>query len=160
MWENASGRIIRPGLDTILFLPERPYLPPGTLREVLLRTGREGVVGGEEIARVLRELELEDLLERMGGLDVERDWDDALSLGEQQLLSVARVILAAPGFVFLERPRATLGDAHADRVLSLLRKRSVTYVTLGDGGERPGDHDFILELAADGGWIWKAFAAR
>jgi len=159
IWENGSGRIVRPGLDAILFLPERPYLPPGTLRDVLLPTGREGAIGDEQIATLLRELGLEGVLERMGGLDVERDWDNALSLGEQQLLSAARVVLAAPRFVFLERPRATLGAAHADRVLSLLRERSITYLTLGDGGDRLDDHDFVLELADDGGWTWKALEA-
>jgi vitamin B12/bleomycin/antimicrobial peptide transport system ATP-binding/permease protein len=159
IWENGSGRIVRPGLDAILFLPERPYLPPGTLRDVLLPTGREGAIGDEQIATLLRGLDLEGVLERMGGLDVERDWDNALSLGEQQLLSVARVVLAAPRFVFLERPRATLGAAHADQVLSLLRERSITYLTLGDGGDRLGDHDFVLELADDGGWTWKALEA-
>ena len=159
IWENGSGRIVRPGLDAILFLPERPYLPPGTLRDVLLPTGREGTIGDEQIATLLRGLGLEGVLERMGGLDVERDWDNALSLGEQQLLSVARVVLAAPRFVFLERPRATLGAAHADRVLSLLRERSITYLTLGDGGDRLDDHDFVLELADDGGWTWKALEA-
>src|SRR5206468_3790094 len=41
IWENGSGRIVRPGLDAILFLPERPYLPPGTLRDVLVRTRQE-----------------------------------------------------------------------------------------------------------------------
>ena len=159
IWENGSGRIVRPGLDAILFLPERPYLPPGTLRDVLLPTGREGAIGDEQIATLLRGLDLEAVLERMGDLDVERDWDNALSLGEQQLLSVARVVLAAPRFVFLERPRATLGAAHADRVLSLLRERSITYLTLGDGGDRLDDHDFVLELADDGGWTWKALEA-
>ena len=159
IWVNGSGRIVRPGLDAILFLPERPYLPPGTLRDVLLPTGREGAIGDEQIVTLLRGLDLEGVLERMGGLDVERDWDNALSLGEQQLLSVARMVLAAPRFVFLERPRATLGAAHADRVLSLLRERSITYLTLGDGGDRLGDHDFVLELADDGGWTWKALEA-
>src|SRR5207253_2462138 len=42
VWEHGSGRIVRPALDAILFLPERPYLPPGTLRDVLVRTGRSG----------------------------------------------------------------------------------------------------------------------
>jgi putative ATP-binding cassette transporter len=159
IWDNGSGRITRPGFDAILFLPERPYLPPGTLRQVLVPPGREAAIEDEKIATVLRDLGLEDVLERMGGLDVERDWDDALSLGEQQLLSVARVVLAAPRFVFLERPRAAFGAAHADRVLSLLRKRSITYLTLGGSSDRPDDHDFVLELAEDGGWTWKALGA-
>jgi putative ATP-binding cassette transporter len=156
IWEHASGRIIRPGLDAILFLPERPYVPPGTLRGALLPAGREHAIDDEQISGVLRGLHVDGVLERVGGLDVERDWDDALSVTEQKLLSVARVILAAPGFVFLERPRATLGAEQADRVMTLLRDRSITYLTLGDGGDRLEDHNAVLELAEDGGWNWKA----
>jgi len=159
IWENGRGRIVRPGLDAILFLPERPYLPPGTLRDVLVRTGREGVIGDEQIATLLHVLGLEPVLERTGGLDVERDWDDVLSLAEQQLLSVARVVLAAPRFAFLERPRTALGPEEADRILSLLRERSITYLTLGDGGDGLDDYDAVLELADDGGWTWKSVEA-
>src|SRR5438876_107674 len=159
IWENGSGRIVRPGLDAILFLPERPYLPPGTLRDVLVRTGQEGVIGDAQIAPLLHVLGLEPVLERTGGLDVERDWDDVLSLGEQQLLSVARVILAAPRFAFLERPRRALGSEEGDRILSLLWERSITYLTLGDGSDGLDDYDAVLELAGDGGWTWKSVEA-
>jgi len=159
IWEKGSGRIVRPGLDAVFFLPERPYLPPGTLRDVLVRTGREGVIGDEQIATLLHVLGLEPVLERAGGLDVERDWDDVLSLGEQQLLSVARVILAVPRFAFLERPRRALGSEAADRILGLLSERSITYLTLGDGSDGLDDYDAILELAGDGGWTWKAVEA-
>jgi len=159
VWEHGNGRIIRPALDAILFLPERPYLPPGTLRDVLVRTGREGVIGDEQITALLHVLGLEPVLERTGGLDVEQDWDDVLSLGEQQLLSVARVVLAAPRFAFLERPRMVLGSEEAERILSLLRERSITYLTLGDGGDGLDDYDAVLELAGDGGWTWKSIEA-
>ncbi|HTC23126.1 MAG TPA: hypothetical protein VK688_02125, partial [Gemmatimonadales bacterium] len=159
LWENGSGRIVRPGLDAIFFLPERPYLPPGTLRDVLVRTGQEDVIGDAQIASSLHVLGLEPVLERTGGLDVERDWDDVLSLGEQQLLSVARVILAAPRFAFLERPRRALGSDEADRILSLLWERSISYLTLGDGSDGLADYDAVLELAGDGGWSWKSVEA-
>src|SRR5256712_10095856 len=160
IWEKGSGRIVRPGLDAIFFLPERPYLPPGTLRDVLVRTGREAVIGDEQIATLVHTLGLEPVLERTGGLDVERDWDDVLSLGEQQLLSVARVVLAAPRFAFLERPRTALGSEQVDRILSLLSERSITYLTLGDGGDGLDGYDAVLELAGDGGWTWKSIEAR
>ena len=124
-----------------------------------MRTGREGVIGDEQITALLHVLGLEPVLERTGGLDVERDWDDVLSLGEQQLLSVARVILAAPRFAFLERPRRALGSEEGDRILSLLWERSITYLTLGDGGDSLGDYDAVLELAGDGGWTWKSVEA-
>ena len=155
MWEHGSGRIVRPGLDAILFVPERPYVLPGTLRDVLRPTAQERAVGDEQMTTVLRGLRLDGVLERMGGFDVERDWAATLSLGEQQLLSVARVILAAPRFVFLERPRATLGAAQADRVMSELRERSITCLTLSDGDDRLEDYDVVLELADDGASTWK-----
>lgn len=136
----------------MLFLPERPYLPPGTLRDALLPPGRERAIGDEQIATLLRDLHVDGILERVGGLDVERDWDDVLSLTEQKLLSVARVVLVAPIFVFLERPRASLGAEQADRIMKLFRERSITYLTLGDGDERLSAHDFVLELANDGDW--------
>jgi putative ATP-binding cassette transporter len=153
IWEHGRGRIVRPGLDAILFLPERSYLPPGTLRDVLVRTGRVDV-GDEQIGSLLHGLGLDGVLERTGGLDVERDWDDSLSLGEQQLLSVARAVLAAPRFVFLERPRTVLGPEQVDRILSLLSERSITYLTLGNGEDGLQEYDAVLELAGDGGWTW------
>jgi len=153
LWESGRGRIVRPGLDDILFLPERPYLHPGTLRDLLVPSGR-GDVADEGIGSLLRGLALDDALERTGGLDVERDWDDTLSLGEQQLLSVARVVLAAPRFVFLERPRAALGSEQVERILRLFSERSITYVTLGNGADALDDYDAVLEIAGDGGWTW------
>jgi putative ATP-binding cassette transporter len=156
MWEHGSGRIVRPGPDAILFLPERPYVLPGTLRDVLRPTGHAGAIEDEQMTTVLRGLRLDAVLDRVGGFDVDRDLATTVSLGEQQLLSFARVILAAPRFVFLERPRATLGATQADRVMSLLRERSITCLTLSDGDDRLEDYDAVLELADDGAWTWKA----
>ena len=132
-------------------------LVDGTDRK--LRVVRRAELADEQVATVLRELGLLGVLERIGGLDVERDWDDVLSLREQQLLCIARAIVSAPRFVFLERPRAALGAVQTDRVLRLLDERSITYLTLGDGGERLVDHDAVLELGDDGAWTWKALAA-
>src|SRR5215510_4627582 len=58
MWEHGSGRIVRPGLDAILFLPERPYVLPGTLRDVLRPTGQERAIADEPMTTVLRGLGL------------------------------------------------------------------------------------------------------
>jgi vitamin B12/bleomycin/antimicrobial peptide transport system ATP-binding/permease protein len=151
IWESGRGRIVRPGAERILFLPERPYLPPGTLREVLLGTGQEKI-GDEEIRGLFQRLGLDAALEGTAGLDVERDWDDALSLGEQHLLSVARVILATPHFVFLDRLRSALEPARFEGILKLFSTRSITYLTIGNGGDALDDYDVVLEIANDGSW--------
>jgi putative ATP-binding cassette transporter len=152
LWDAGEGRIVRPPADAILFLTERPYLPPGTLRQALVRTGREEAIDDASILEVLRALGVEGVLERAGGLDAERDWDQLFSLGEQQALSLARVALAAPRFALLDRPETVLDAGGVARGLDLLAARSITAVTFSADAALAARHDARLELAADGTW--------
>lgn len=164
IWSGGGeGHIIRPSPRQIYFLPERPYLPPGTLRDLLIRTGEEANVPDEKILRVLQTLHLEALLERLGGLDAQADWHDALSLGEQQLLAFARLLLAEPRFAFLDRLRSSLAPEELAMVLHTLSAHSITYVYLGrsrhghrDSDDKLRDYDAVLELKEGGDWCWHA----
>jgi putative ATP-binding cassette transporter len=153
-WEMGSGKLLRPGGDRILFIAERPYLPPGTMREVLTGVDLEPVLSAERIAAVLRSVELESVVARVGGLEAERRWDNILSLGEQKLVAVARVLLAAPSFVFLERPSTGLGSEQLDRVMDLLAANSITAITIGRPEDAQRYYTSALELKNDGGWQW------
>jgi hypothetical protein len=93
-----------------------------------------------------------------GGLDVERDWNDALALGELQALSFARVLLAAPRFAVLDRPMTLLGAELASRVLDLLAAKSITAITFAADGALAAQHDARLELAVTGTWTWRTSA--
>ncbi|PQJ96377.1 ABC transporter [Chromatium okenii] len=152
LWSHGKGRILHPGHDEIFFLPERPYLPPGTLREVLLRTGQERGVPDWRICDSLASLNLEHALVKAGGLDVEQNWSDLLSLGEQQRLAFARVLLAAPQFVFLDHPSRSLSECAVGELLNLLRHHDITYLTLGDVADDPRFYDRLLTIADDGSW--------
>lgn len=151
LWDKGDGTILRPGLDNMMFVPERPYLPPGTLREALLHTGTEKQVTDEQILEILHSLKLESVLRRIGGLDTERKWGDLLSLSEQQLLAFARVLIAAPSFAFLDQPSRALSDAQVHALLRRLRDRGITYLTLGDDDDITY-YDQLLEIAEDGTW--------
>jgi putative ATP-binding cassette transporter len=150
--DAPAGRVIHPGAQRVLFLPERPYVPPATLRELTVRSGHEREVSDAEIVGVLRELGLGHALERIGGLDVQGDFAHILSLGEQQLLAVARVVLAAPSFVVLQNPGVTLAPEQLAQALAQLTRARVTYLTLGALEAPPGAYDTILEIHADGAW--------
>ncbi len=156
IWRAGEGKIIRPRLRRLLFLPERPYLPPGTLRELLLRTGQEHVISDERILATLYALDIERVVTRAGGLDVEKDWDDILSLGEQQLLAFARLLLAVPQFAFLDRPGTALNHGQVDNILKMLSAHSITYLTRGNGDDKLEHYDTVLKLADDGGWTWQS----
>jgi putative ATP-binding cassette transporter len=156
IWNAGEGRIIRPQRDRLLFLPERPYIPPGTLREFLLQDGQKITVSDERLLSLLRTLDLAPVIARAGGLDVEQDWDDVLSLGEQQLLAFASLLISGPRFVFLDRISTALSPEQVDKILQTLAKHAISYVTIGEAGGRSEYYDAVLELKGDGRWKWKS----
>ncbi len=147
----GAGRIIRPGPDDILFLAERPYLPPGALRRALAPTGE---ASDERILALLSELNLNLALIQADGLDSERDWGTLLPLREQQLLAVAHVLLARPQFVFLDRIGAALGPDELRKILGKLSEASIAYIQNGGPADSRDLYDAVLTCGGDGGWTW------
>jgi putative ATP-binding cassette transporter len=156
IWPAAEGRIARPPLDSVLFLPQKPYLVPGTLRNVLLRSCQDGKVTDAQIDAKLHEAGVESVFERVGGLNIEMDWASKLSLGEQQQLALTRLLLSQPIFVVLDRASTTLSQAQIRHWLQLFRKHAITYVTLEESTNTMDLHDAILEIHEDGRWQWRA----
>jgi putative ATP-binding cassette transporter len=155
IWPAAVGTLVRPPLDAILFLPQRPYLPPGTLRDLLIRTGREQVITDDQIMTALRDAGLGSVHAQAGGLDSEHDWSAILSLGEQQLLALTRLILARPAFAMLDRVDAALKPAQVRQALRRLDESSITYITFAEDAESVELYDAVLEIDADGTWSWR-----
>jgi putative ATP-binding cassette transporter len=150
---TGAGRIIRPGVDEILFLAQRPYLPPGTLRQLLEGNGHAS--SDDRILELLRTLNLEQALAQAGGLDTERDWEALLSLRDQQLLALAHVLLTVPRFVFLDRVGTALGSDQITKILRMLGESSITYICHGDRDRGSADlYDAVLEWGEDGSWTW------
>ncbi|NJM37473.1 MAG: ABC transporter ATP-binding protein/permease [Akkermansiaceae bacterium] len=152
VWECGGGQIIRPSLEQILFLPERPYLPPGTLRDILVRSGMEAATKDNEIIAILSKLKIQDVVSQAKGLDTDQDWDDLLSIGEQHLLTVARIFLAKPAFVFLDRPGSALPKSQISQILDMLSEQGIGVMVLSKNGESRLRYDSILEIKADGSW--------
>lgn len=156
LWDNGRGRIARPLRQSICFLPQRPYLPPGTMREVLASPDCAKPPTDERIRQTLQGLELEESVARIGGLDVERDWDDIFSLGELQRFAIARVLLIAPDFVVLDRIETTLEAERMHGVLGMFDGAGITYVTIGRGDSDLPHYDMVLELSGNGPWTLRS----
>jgi putative ATP-binding cassette transporter len=150
MWHDGRGTITRPPLDEIAFLPERPYLPPATLREILLDPRRQ--TGDDDVLAVLHAVRLETLAKRVGRLDHEHEWEIMLSLGEQQRLALARVLLAEPHFAVLDRIDTALGSDQVRWALQLLSDHSITPIHLTGAGQSLDDFDTVVEIDSDGEW--------
>ena len=154
IWSRGEGRIVRPPLDAISFLPQQPYLTPGTLRHLLVQAGREQDISDEHILAVVHDSDLGSLVERMGGLDVERDWPTILSLGERQQLAIARLILARPSFAILDRVSTALGSARLTQSLQRLTDNSIAYMNFDEAVVSVDLYDAVLEIDANATWNW------
>ncbi|WP_045226592.1 ABC transporter ATP-binding protein/permease [Methyloterricola oryzae] len=150
----GSGRIVLPEAG-VQFLAQRPYLPPGSLRQVL-GAGGGAQVNDDQVSELLRRLELGPALARAGGLDKEQDWEALLSLREQQLLAFIHVLLAKPAFVFLDRIGAAVGGEQLETLLELLREHGIGYIDNPKGEAPTHLYDAVLEFKEGGGWECKA----
>jgi putative ATP-binding cassette transporter len=151
---EGEGCIVRPRADELSCLAERPYLPPGTLRQALVRAAMERQVSDDRILGLLGRFDLQSVLPRAGGLDTPQEWATLLSLSEQQLLAVVRVLLAAPRFVVLDHPQNTLGNERLQGILEALSDSSITYVCFGRSDVPQELYDAVLDIRADGSWTW------
>ena len=163
LWNVSEGQIIRPSLEQILFLTERPYLPPGTLRELFMRPWAEeahlddrdpesGQLPEIRILEALHTLGIDSILKRFGGMDTPQTWESNLTLSEQQLLVVARLLVAHPRFAFLDKPSTALAPEQIGWILALLKERSISYVTFEESDSHPEWYDMVLELEGNGLW--------
>lgn len=156
IWAYASGRIALPKGARVMFLPQKPYLPLGSLRRALIYPLAESAAPPDSrLQEVLREVDLAHLA---GKLDVADDWTRILSGGEQQRLAFARVLLLAPDFVFLDEATSALDEPRELEMYRLLRAKlpSVTIVSVGHRSTLFEVHDTELKLLGDGTWNVRA----
>jgi putative ATP-binding cassette transporter len=152
LWTAGQGRVVRPTLAEVLFLPQQPYFRTGTLREQLLYGTRLSGVGDERIQNVIAQVGFETALERVGGMDRECDWSGVLSLGEQQQLAIARLLLAAPRFAFLDEATSALEEDKVRGLYELLNESPIAFISVSSDARLRDYHDQVVELYPDGTW--------
>lgn len=152
LWNTGTGKINRPDLSEMLFLPQRPYMVLGTLRDQLLYPNLSAETSEAMLQEALKEVNLADLPERVGGFNVNLDWADILSLGEQQRLAFARLLLTKPAYAMLDEATSALDLANEQRLYQTLKDMGTTYVSVGHRTSLLKYHDFVLELSSDKTW--------
>jgi len=130
IWPYWKGRIRLPRGARLLFLPQKPYLPIGSLRGAVCYPDDAARHPDEEVRRALKQVGLEPL-----GTDLERseNWAQVLSGGEQQRLAFARALLTRPDWLFLDEATAALPEVEQDRLYRLLREElpQTTFISVG-----------------------------
>lgn len=155
LWNSGSGKIVRPDLDQILFLPQRPYMVMGTLRDQMLYPNPELEIEDAQLQQILEQVNLADLADRFGGFDAKQDWADVLSLGEQQRLTFARLLLNKPKYAILDEATSALDLDNEERLYQHLQAIEATFLSVGHRSTLATYHQAILELSQDKTWKLK-----
>ena len=154
IWPYGKGKLSLKAGSRLLFLPQRPYLPLGSLRRALYYPGT-AAGSDEKMQQVLQKVGLEKFVSRLDAID---DWSRILSLGEQQRLAFARVLLAKPDWVFLDEATSALDEPREAEMYQMLAKElpDMGVVSVGHRSTLFAQHQQELRLAGDGSWILKA----
>ncbi len=153
LWPGACGLLERPAADQLMFLPQRPYMVEGCLREQLLYPYPDRGADDEEILAVVAAVNLSDVLERVeGDLDRVVDWNNMLSLGEQQRIAFARLFLRKPKFAFLDEATSALDEENQRLLYQQIKESGIGFISVGHRETLIAFHDRLLTLDRSGSW--------
>ena len=148
IWPFGSGRVQIP--NNSFFIPQRPYVPLGTLRHVITYPNPVDAFSHEEMSQVLRDVGLPQLC---GRLDYDDNWPMRLSMGEQQRLGFARALLAKPDWIFLDEATASVDPEAETELYQILRQRlpNATLVSIAHRPSVAAFHERRLNLEREVG---------
>ncbi|HEX5320592.1 MAG TPA: ABC transporter ATP-binding protein/permease [Stellaceae bacterium] len=148
LWPFGEGKV-RVGDGSMMFLPQRPYLPLGPLADALVYPGQATPQRREELEAALLAVGLSYLAAH---LDETSNWSQRLSIGEQQRIGFARVLLARPEIVFLDEATSALDEAGEAALYRMLREAEwrPTIVSVGHHATLRRYHDEIVDLGHRG----------
>ena len=152
LWNQGQGIVKRPPLAEIFFLPQRPYMLLGSLREQLIYPRIKNEITETGLRQILEMVRLEDLPERVGGFEVVLDWADVLSLGEQQRLAFARLLINRPGYAVLDEATSALDVVDEANLYHRLQQLGINYISVGHRTSIVEFHDRVLELQGPDKW--------
>jgi vitamin B12/bleomycin/antimicrobial peptide transport system ATP-binding/permease protein len=149
IWPFGSGTITVPANAVLMTLPQRPYFPLGTLKAATVYPAPENAFASERVRDTLIAVGLPKLAEH---LDQDAHWNRMLSLGEQQRLGLARALLHAPNYLFLDEATASLDEASEAELYRLLEQRlpATSVVSIGHRATLAAFHQHNAVLAGDG----------
>jgi putative ATP-binding cassette transporter len=149
IWPFGSGSITVPANATLMTLPQRPYFPVGTLKGAIAYPAEADSFSADKMREVLTAVGLPAMVER---LDEDAHWNRMLSLGEQQRIGIARALLHAPQYLFLDEATASLDEPAEAKLYGLLAERlpATTVVSIGHRNTLAAFHQKEVALKPTG----------
>lgn len=156
LWPVYGGKVTRPSSDQVFYIPQRPYLSRGSLRQQIIypRTETENTSTDEELLEILRVVKIEDIVESVGGWDVEREWKEDLSTGVQQRIAMARLFYHHPKFAILDECTSSVSLEIETIMYTHARNLGTSLITVSHRPSLWKYHNLILQFDGAGGYVF------
>ncbi|KAJ1023141.1 hypothetical protein NDA16_003294 [Ustilago loliicola] len=156
LWPVFQGRLERPSIQDIMFLPQRPYLSVGSLREQVIYpyTYPEHVASGrtdEDLLAILKDVHLAYLPTREGGWETRKEWKDVLSGGEKQRMGMARLLYHRPRFGILDECTSAVSTDVEGLMYAKAKELGITLITISHRPSLFKYHEVLLRLTGENG---------
>ncbi len=149
IWPFGNGSIAIPANAKLMMLPQRPYFPVGSLQAAIVYPAEASAFSSDQVRDALISVGLPQLAPQ---LEEEAHWNRMLSLGEQQRLGLARALLHAPQYLFLDEATASLDEASEAALYRLIEEKlpATTIVSIGHRSTLEAFHQRNVEFTRDG----------
>lgn len=164
LWPVYRGLVSRPrqvGMDGIMFLPQRPYLSVGTLRDQVIYPHteidmKENGKNEHHLQQVLDAARLGYLVDREGGWDTRKEWKDVFSGGEKQRMGIARLLYHEPKYAFIDEGTSAVSSDVEGLLYETAKDRGITLITISTRASLKKYHTYNLVLGlGDEGYDWE-----
>ena len=159
LWPVYGGRVYKPSNKEFTYIPQRPYLSLGTLRDQIIYpdTVDEMHASGktdEDLIEILKLLQIDNIVEREGGWDVEREWRDALSGGDKQRIAMARLFYHKPKYAILDECTSAV-TLDIERIMyEHATSLGITMLTVSHRPSLWKYHSHVLQYDGQGGYVF------
>ena len=154
LWPVTGGTLHKPALDKIFYIPQRPYLPNGTLRDQLIypHSIEEMHAKGstdKDLEELLEVVKLGYLVSREGSFDKENDWNDVLSGGEKQRMAMGRLIYHKPTYAILDECTSAVSMDVEGLLYTHMKNQGITLITVSHRDTLWKYHEYLLRFCGD-----------
>jgi len=159
LWPLYNGTIVKPEPQKILFVPQKPYLVQGTLRDQIIyphtaEKMEELDIKDEDLAKLLTIVDPSKSIISQYKWNEERDWFNIFSGGQKQRLAIARLFYHRPLFALLDECTSAVNDDIETKVYETCKQLGITVFTVSHRPSLKRFHDYILRFDGKGKWEW------